>query len=265
MQSNHLRDLLNNGLPSMSTRIASTWPVITEIIGSTGKFDYVEFLAEYAPFTHYDLENIARAAELSNMSTMIKVDFQNRAYVAQKAMASGFQSVLFTDHKTASDVRDSINAVKPDTPQDQGYFGYPNRRWIGFQPNAPQMDHAAMVRDMVIAFMIEKKDAMDNIEEICATQGVDIVQFGPSDYSMSRGWNAKEHFNEFKAEERRMIKIAQKHGVQPRCEIPSVDNAKYYLDLGVKHFSLGDELYNNTAFWRNQGENLRALIGEFLK
>jgi len=157
VKTNHLRELLSQGLPSMSTRIENTWPVMTEIIGNTGHYDYIEFVAEYAPFTHYDLENIARAAELSSLSTMIKLDFQNRAYVAQKAMASGFQAILFTDHKTADEVRESIWVVRSDTPQDQGRFGYPNRRWIGYQPHGPQMEYAAMVRNTVLAFMIEKK------------------------------------------------------------------------------------------------------------
>ena len=52
------------------------------------------------------------------------------------------------------------------------------------------MDYAAMVRNTVAAFMVEKKECLDNLEEICEIPGVDMVQFGPSDYSMSLGWNA---------------------------------------------------------------------------
>lgn len=262
MRTNRLRHLLANGLPSIGTRIETTWPVITEIVGATGHFDYVEFVAEYAPFSQADLENIARAAELNNMSSMIKLDFQNRAYVAQKAMASGFQAIMFTDHKTADEVRESVWVVRPDTPEDQGRFGYPNRRWIGYRPNGPQMDYAAMVRETVLVFMIEKAETMENIEEICSVPGVDMVQFGPSDYSMSRGWNSSEHVAEFKAVEREMIKVALAHGVQPRCEINSPDDAKYYVDLGVKHFCLGDELRNNTIYWNRQGGALRSMVNE---
>jgi len=262
MKTNHLRELLDQGLPSIGTRIENTWPLITEIVGSTGAYDYVEFVAEYAPFTHYDLENIARAAELTNMSTMIKVDFQNRAYVAQKAMASGFQAILFTDHKSAEEVRESIYLVRPDSPQDGGRFGYPNRRWIGYQPYSPQMDYATMVRRTVLAFMIEKREALDAIEEICSVEGVDMVQFGPSDYSMSMGWNRSEHVAEFKAAERHMIEVALAHGVQPRCEIATPEDAQYYIDLGVRHFCLGDELGNAARAWSQGGAGLRRIVGE---
>ena len=265
MKNNHLRELLKAGKPSMGTRIESTWPVMTEIVGVSGFFDYVEFVAEYAPYNQMDLENIARAAELHNISTMIKLDFQNRAFVAQKAMASGFQAVMFTDHKTADEVRESIHLVRADTPSDGGRFGFPNRRWIGYQPYKPQMDYAQMVRDTVLVFMIEKVEAMDNIEEICAVEGVDMVQFGPSDYSMSMGWNASERLADTKAVERRMIQVALAHGVQPRCEIKSSEDAQYYIDLGVKHFCLGDEIRSHMTYIDTQGGALRQIIGDFDK
>ena len=35
--------------------------------------------------------------------------------------------------------------------------------------------------------MIEKQEAVENVEEICSVPGVDMLQFGPSDYCMSRG------------------------------------------------------------------------------
>ena len=116
---NKIHDCIQNGQKTIGTRVISTKPYIVEIIGGTGHYDYVEFLAEYSTFSQDDLENLARAAELYGMGTMIKVDYQNRLYVAQKAVASGFQAVLFTDHRNAEQVRESISALRPDTPEDQ--------------------------------------------------------------------------------------------------------------------------------------------------
>lgn len=79
---------------------------------------------------------------------------------------------------------------------------------------------------------------------------------------MSNGWNASGHVEEFKAVERRMIEAALARGVQPRCEIGSPEQAKYYVDLGVRHFSLGDEIGNATRYWSQQGGALRTIVGE---
>lgn len=258
---NHLRAMLDQGLPTVSTRIESAWATIAEMAAATGIFDYLEFVAEYAPYEQADLENLARAMELHQTGSMMKLDLQNRAYVAQKALASGFQGLLFTDHKTPEEVRESIRLIRPNTPQDGGVFGCPSRRFVGCVNGVSQMDYAAMLRQTVVAVMIEKKEAMDNIEEICSIPGVDMVQFGPSDYSMSLGWNFKEHEQEVRAAEAEMIRVALKHGVHPRCEINRPEEAQKYIDMGVKHFSIGDELRNHMTMWQTMGGGLRKMIG----
>lgn len=259
MKENKLRKILTEGGSSVATRIWSKWPTITEAAASTGCFDYMEFVAEYAPFSMDDLENLARAAELNEMSSMIKVDFQNRFYVAQRAMAAGFQAILFTDHKTPDEVYETLHAVLPDCPEDNGRFGYPNNRWLGYQPYNVQMDYAAMVRNTVRAFMIEKVEAMEYIEEICKVPGVDMVQFGPSDYCMSLGWNVKDHKQEVREIEEKMIRVALANGVAPRCEIDSLEQAEYYKGLGVKHFCVGDEFRTHMAFWNSVCKDVREL------
>lgn len=259
MNYNKIRKLLSGGQPTTATRISSTWPFYTECVGVTENFDYIEFVGEYAPFSQADLENIARAAELYDMGTMIKVDFQNRGYMAQRAVSAGFQAINFTDHRNAEEVRESIKLMKPETPEDSGLFGYPNRRYIGCAPSIDQMSHAKRLREVVLCFMIEKRAAVEDIEAICAVPGVDMIQFGPSDFSMSSGWQAGEHAEELREIERRVIETALRHGVQPRCEINTVEAARPYIELGVRHFCLGDQTRTLNMFWKGEGGKLRSV------
>lgn len=258
-RENRLRRILREGRSSVGTRMWGTWPFLIEAAGDTGNYDYVEYVAEYSPFSQADLENMVRAAELYDMALMMKVDFQNRGYVAQKAIGSGVQGILFTDCRNAEEVRESIRLVKPETEEDGGCFGYPNRRYIGFQPRLSQIDHAKRQREVLVAFMIEKKSAMDAIEEICSVPGVDMLQFGPSDYCMSRGWNLAEHRAEAKAEEKRMIETASRHGIVSRCEIGTPEEAAYYMELGVRHFCLGDQLKYLQERWQKDGGQMRRM------
>lgn len=259
---NHLRELLNEGKPTVNTRIWSTWATTAEAAADSGSFDYLEFLAEYAPYTMHDLENFVRACELHNVGSMIKVDFQNRFFVAQKAAAMGFQAVLFTDHQNAEQVRETLTAMLPEAPQYGGRFGYPNARWLGYNPEPTQMEYAAMNASVVKAFMIEKQVAVDNIKEICSVPGVDMVQFGPSDYCMSKGWNTCEHRQEVAEVEEYVIKTALECGVQPRCEIYSIEQAERYKKLGVKHFCIGDEFDILKDYWTNVGGAMRKIAME---
>ena len=259
MKENRLRSLLDAGKGSVSTRIWSPWATMMEAAASTGLFDYLEFVAEYSPYDLMLLENMARACELHDTGSMIKVDFQNRFYVAQKAMAAGFQAILFTDHKTADEVKESIYMTMPDSEGFGGRFGFPNNRWIGFTGYQPQLDYAEMVRKTVRIFMVEKGETMKNIEEICKVPGVDMLQFGPSDFSLSNGWNRADHMDDCRKAEEEMIRIALDAGVQPRCEIYTLEEAEYYKELGVRHFSIGDELRIMKNYWNTACADVRKL------
>ena len=72
MRPNKLRELLKAGKPSVGTHVMTTSPDIVEMIGKTGLIDYIEFVAEYAPYSLVELDNFGRALELGGMSGMIK-------------------------------------------------------------------------------------------------------------------------------------------------------------------------------------------------
>src|SRR6266478_8881802 len=83
MRPNKLRELLKSNKPTLSTHIHTTWPSVVEAIGHTGLYDYVEFVGEYGPFDLHDLDNLARAADIYNMSMQLKVDQEPRGFLAR--------------------------------------------------------------------------------------------------------------------------------------------------------------------------------------
>jgi 2-keto-3-deoxy-L-rhamnonate aldolase RhmA len=264
MRRNKLRELLKAGQPTLGTRVHSTWPSIVEIIGHTGLFDYVEFLAEYAPYDLYALDNFCRAVELFNMSAMIKIDQASQQYYAQRAVGAGFQSVLFVDCHSAEEARACLRAVRPETPGSDGLHGVGVRRFA-YVTSAGTAEYVQALNDVVVGLMIEKKEAVEHLEEILAVEGIDMVQWGPADYSMSIGRPGayrQRDDPEIRSVERRVIETAQKMGVAPRAEIHSLDQARYYLDLGVRHFSLSTDITILFKWWQENGEKLRQVVAE---
>jgi len=257
---NKFRALLESGKPTLSTRLHSMTPLITEAVGALGIYDYVEFVAEYAPYDQYGLENLVRAAELHGMASMMKVDYQDRGFAAQKAMASGFQAILFTDHCTPEEVAESIKMTLPKTPSVGGGMGYLARRWIGFQSVSNQDEYIAMTKATVRAFMVEKKETVDRIGEFCSVPGIDMIQFGPNDFALSSGFNMNEDKERVRAAEKKVIETAVAHGIRPRCELNSAEDARFYLDLGVRDFSLGLEMRVLQGFLNREGHALLDLM-----
>jgi len=257
---NKFREYLDLDKEIIATRINSTWPMVSEVVGATGLYDYIEFLGEYAPYSQYDLENIARACELHDMSCIIKVDYAGRDYIAQKALASGFQGILFTDHTTKEEIEQTIQMVRPATPEHDGKLGFVNRRWYKNEGFNNQLSYADEVSKCVMGFMIEKAKAVENIEEICQAKGLDFIQFGPADFSMNSGYNAKDNAKHTQEIEEKVIKTALKYGVSPRVELNSAKDAERYIALGVKHFALGSELRIEKVFWTQEGTNIRTML-----
>jgi 2-keto-3-deoxy-L-rhamnonate aldolase RhmA len=65
---------------------------------------------------------------------------------------------------------------------------------------------------------------------------------------------------EIKAIERRVFETSLTMGVPPRAEINTADEAKYFLDMGVRHFCIGTDITILHNWWRQQGDPLRKAL-----
>lgn len=252
IRPNKLRYCLDNNLPTLGTRMESTWAYMTELAASTKYFDYIEYEAEYAPYTEPDLENICRASELYGCATVIKVDRQNRYYNAQRAIACGASGILFADMYTAEEVKETIDAITTSYPGG-GIFGRPNRR-LGMNGTGRMRmsDYRKMTDDVVKMIMIEKVDAFKNLDAICKVPGVDMVVFGPFDYATNAGWEMDKNAKDLDEVHREMIRIALENGVQPCVQLDYNTNVQYFYDLGVRHFTMGDEVQMAINYYSEQ-------------
>jgi len=261
MRKNQLRELLKQGKPTLGTHVISTWPGIVEVIGRTNAFDYIEYVGEYSSFSLEQMDNFGRAIELfPNMSAMMKVEEQTRGFIAARAIDSGLANVLFTDCRSADDVRECIRYVRPETPASGGIHGYGMRRSTHYGYGGQVADWTREMDEAVIAIMIEKKGAIENLEEILAVKGVDMVQFGPVDYSISIGKPGETQSPEVQKAHKYMIETALKKKVAPRVEISSFEQARPYLDMGVRHFCIGWDTSIIAQWCQQQAEGMAKLL-----
>ncbi len=265
MRRNVLRDRLNAGQPTVGTHILSAWPTLVELIGHSRQYDYVEFTAEYAPFTMHDLDNLGRAFELCEMSGMIKIEQTQYTHQAMRAIGSGFQSVLFADIRSVEDAKAAVDAVRAETTmaagaRGRGRLGVGMRRDVGTVRTGGTPAYVDALNEIVIAIMVEKKSCVDDLENVLAVPGIDMVQFGGSDFSMSIGKTGQHADPEVVAAETKTIKTALKMGLHPRVELRDPTAAAKYLDMGVKHFCIGWDVRILADWWDTQGAVMRKML-----
>lgn len=261
MRKNRLRELLKAGQPTLGTHIHSSWPTIVELVGHSGMFDYIEFVGEYAPYDLYALENLGRAVDLfGHMTSMMKVEQEPRTYLAIRAIGSGIQNVLFADPRTKADVEECVRAVRAEAPHAGGRHGVGMRRDVGcvLEPGSPAFVQA--LDDAVIALMIEKDSAVRDLESLLSVKGVDMVQFGPADYSMSIGLTGQWNHPRVREAEEHVIKTALKMGIAPRAEVSHPDECARYFELGVKHFCIGTDMNILFNWFRDCGRAMNDLL-----
>jgi 2-keto-3-deoxy-L-rhamnonate aldolase RhmA len=261
MRRNRLRELLSADQPSLGTHVHSSWPTIIELAGHSGMFDYVEFVGEYAPYDLYALENLGRAVDLfDHMAAMMKIEQEPRTYLTIRAIGSGIQNVLFADPRTKQDVEECVRAVRAETPHAGGRHGVGMRRDVGFVLEGGSPAFVQALDDAVVALMIEKDSAVENLESLLSVKGVDMVQFGPADYSMSLGLTGQFTHPRVVEAEMHVIETALKMGIAPRAEISHPDECGRYLDMGVKHFCIGTDVSILFNWFRDSGKAMNQLL-----
>lgn len=262
MRRNRLRELLDADLPSLGTHILSSWPSVVELVGHSGMFDYVEFVGEYAPYDLYALENLGRAVELfDHMSSMMKIEQEPRTHLAVRALGAGIQNVLFSDPRTVEDVEECVGAVRAETPGSGGRHGVGMRRDVGLVLEVGTPAFVEALDGAVVALMIEKAEAVENLEKLLAVKGVDMVQFGPADYAMSIGLAGRFRHPRVREAEEYVIATALRAGIAPRAELHGREGMERYLDLGVKHFCIGTDVRILYDWLTDIGGRVMDLLG----
>lgn len=263
MLENKLRKLIRDEKPTVGTHYACTWANLVEIIGNSQQFDYAEFTGQYGPYTLHDLEHLARACEVTGLDAMIKIDQEPRTHIATRAIQAGFTAMLFADCRNTKDVKKCVESVKL-VPQG-GINGVQYGRVMGYgivrgQPFTLK-DYVKYIDDIVIAIMIETKSLVDDIEEALSTPGIDMVQFGPSDFSVCINRPGEGYKNaEITEAMERSYQVAKRKGIRIRAEC-DLDDMQKWIELGCRDFCIGTD----TAIISNWAQNTGKAIRETLR
>ena len=87
-----------------------------------------------------------------------------------------------------------------------------------------------------------------------------MSQWGPVDFGFSRGEPGLAQSPEIKPFEEAFIAKSLEYGLHPRIEIGSVDQAKRYIDLGVRHFCIGWDRFIIRQTFTELGAGMKTLM-----
>src|SRR5437762_246329 len=105
-------------------------------------------------------------------------------------------------------------------------------------------DYHAKANDIVVAFgMIETVEAMENLDEILSVQGLDAIYVGPSDLSISLGYNpgGDKPDEWMMAALNKVLDGCKRHKVQPGIHCGAASYAKKMIAMGFTFVTVGGD------------------------
>lgn len=178
-----LFEMMARGEKPLGIFISSLDPASTDIAAAAG-FDYVVLDGEHGRLGRIEVEHHVRAALAGGTVPFVRI-LENSQTLIQATLDVGAQGLVVPHVDTAADARAAVAASRYSPNGRRGMCpaslagAYTLDGW-------PERVRSADDNIMVIP-IIESRKAVENIDEILAVDGIDVVHFGPGDLSADMG------------------------------------------------------------------------------
>jgi 2-keto-3-deoxy-L-rhamnonate aldolase RhmA len=183
MAANGVRRLLDQGKTAFGTFIFSTDPAMTELAGSAG-FDFVIIDMEHASLDSRDVQNHLRAAEAKGVTGFVRVGTREPQAIA-RTLDAGAAGIVLPHLGPSDDTRRLAGALRYNPMGSRPTCTGVRATDYSIRPFSEYVQEAN--EDIWLIGLVEDKETVDDIENVVAVPGLDVVMPGPADLSVSYG------------------------------------------------------------------------------
>ena len=210
-----------------------------QIVAQSG-FDAVLVDMQHGAIDFADACNMTAAIAQEGKAPLVRIPVGDFA-TASRALDFGAQMIIAPMINTADEAKDLVKAVKY-TPLGERSFG-------PFQAcrlyNIPAMfDYVAEGNtNCLVLAMIETQQALDNLEDILGTGGIDGVFVGPADLSLALLEGKAVNFDHELAVSafQKVLSAAAKHGKMTGIYATDTHYAKLFAQYGFQMIAVASE------------------------
>ena len=183
-------------------------PAVTEIVSQAG-YDALLIDLEHGPGDYMDAITHMQSMAGSSATPLIRV-VDSHSSTIKKAMDIGPHGIMVPNIRNADEARHVVEASR-----------YPPK---GFRGAAPPVVRGSMYgislddyfrfleEDFLTIVQIESMEAVEDLENICDVEGIDMIFIGPTDLSGSLGRMGDYDSEEFKQVFERIEKVTLEKG-----------------------------------------------------
>ena len=225
-------------------------PSATELIGGTG-YDWALIDGEHAPFDPTLIQSQLRVLGQFDISPIVRVPI-GEDWVIKQVMDLGAQSILVPMVNTGEQAAELVAATRY-APEGRRGMGAGVARAARFGQIDSYLTNAN--DEVCLIAQAETRLAVENIDDIAGTDGVDCVFIGPADLSADMGHRGNPGHADVKAAIEHTVGRIRAAG--KAAGFLHYDHADfgYYAKLGVTFLGVGSEA---SLLQVALAENLRA-------
>jgi len=182
---NHFKHAIAAGKQQIGLWSSLSSNYTVEVIAGAG-FDWILLDTEHSP---NDLESVLsqlQACAPYESHPIVRVAW-NDAVLIKRYLDAGAQSLLIPFVQNADQARAAVAATRYPPQGIRGVAGATRATRFGRIQGYAKRAH----EELCVLLQVETKEAVDNIEAICAVDGVDGVFIGPADLHASLGYTGE--------------------------------------------------------------------------
>jgi 4-hydroxy-2-oxoheptanedioate aldolase len=153
-----------------------------EITGYAG-FDFAILDMEHGPASHADMQNLIRGAALGGLVPIVRVADSSESSIS-KALDLGADGVQVPQIQSAAEARAVVKAAKYFPRGERGVCRFVRAAKYS---SIPRNEYFAKANEALVILQVEGAKGLENLDEIMAVDGLDILFIGPYDLSQSLG------------------------------------------------------------------------------
>ena len=249
---NPVKKLIREGKPVIGATVTVASADVAASLANMG-FDFLWIEMEHSPITLETARNMVLATRGLKAVPFIRVPV-NELWTAKRALDAGALGVVFPFTSTPELAKQAADSTKyPPNGRRGSGPGLPSLRWPAPEGYADFAD-----RNAVTIIIIEEVRALDRIDEITATKGVDVIFIGKNDLSYSMGFRGKTDNPAYQAALKKIVASAKKNGKPVGRPAGTPEQIKQYMDEGFTFFQGPSDL----VLMRTGAEALLKSLGK---
>lgn len=206
-----------------------------EVMAHAG-FDWLCLDMQHGMLDYNDVKIMLPAISTTNTIPFVRVPW-NEPYEIMKALDAGAYGVIIPLVNNREEAEKAVAACRYP-PKGMRSFG-PIRGAMYGGPGYVQEAND----ELACIVMIETAEALENLDAIMSTPGVDAVYIGPADLAYALELTPTGDNNDPKhvAAVTRIFETSQKHGIAAGIHTGSLEYTKRYLQQGFHMVTLGSD------------------------